>query len=1146
MDRHNNIAVVQPQRPIDENEDSRTTATTPSSISLATTVITSPTSSRDTDSIAISSNVSLLPDTNPLVSQYHHPHDPNNTVQDPDDAVRLPVSPPRSETPRSGAGATARTLRSRLPLTEAITNNNNPNDYSEDHDHCHDDGLFVSRFNTFVQTHHTVILILLVIVVWPWGWHSFVQFQRATDGTFHAVPGSLSAVAQDAFRRAYSTDDGSNDFMDPMHPALIVVLQAASTNNDTDNTHLMPVSLIRNGTDAYDQGRRFSMGLLPYLNDQCWTWPDTPKGTCLSYYNNSTTENDSNHSPTAWLRVTSYYSLMDAGLLWVAQGTSAVPNGSTALIRVEYRLPTQESKHHKERIRQLMTAIDAYQQVFWKQQPNDAPNSSSVVAMAVASATNETNQQQQHHQYFSVHYTGIKYFSSDLALSTRRDLMRMDVLVLPLALVLIGIVLPTANPAVIWIFPLVAMLTTVSVWSVAMLYLVTPHVQISTFTPTIMMSLTLGMGIDYTLFLLSRYLEEMVQKRFCRSRSICIMLQRSGHVLVLSGLTLATTFGGLVVLPLSMLKSVGIGAAVTILSSLLVNLVVVPALLYTHIGYWTILNRPQQTAIPEHRGQNEVAGYRSRAVSYSEDAGSHSDNHHNDNPMIADAAVDLAERRHSQLEMSSPSLPKSLWFRMSKYLLHPYQGAIILLILFQLILPITQRASSIHTSISFDLLLPAKSPSLQTYHSLGEQIGYGSLNPYRVLFDGREANISMTSERGFSIMHLVVSKLSSMDASLLSSPTDVSENLDLANGTISEASIESFDQMRSVQRKILSNVERKSPMTTFNGIAVLRNNVVPHAVFTWSRYCTRLGLHCPFEIMRIIGLIDALSTSRDDSATYISATLEASPFSDEGIRWLQAAREAIDLLDSSGTLMGVKIYMEGSAGIALDAVNAVYATFPYMIALTTTVVFVLIGLFFKSCFQPLRSVVSICLTLSFAFGLTVLVFQDEIWKGVYFQTLTTAGNEVCWLVPILAFSIVVGLALDYDVFLIYRILEYRLEGYEHKSSVALGLDSTGGIITAAGVIMALAFGSLMFSSNPVLYQWSLLVTSAVLFDTFVVRSTIVPVLSGLSGSCCWWPRRLPDEQICFEEFNNRQTDDVAGLLRALETSSEYEPLSSDR
>jgi len=224
-------------------------------------------------------------------------------------------------------------------------------------------------------------------------------------------------------------------------------------------------------------------------------------------------------------------------------------------------------------------------------------------------------------------------------------------------------------------------------------------------------------------------------------------------------------------------------------------------------------------------------------------------------------------------------------------------------------------------------------------------------------------------------------------------------------------------------------------------------------------------------------------------------------------------------------------------------VNAVYSAFPLMIGITMLVIFGLMGVFFKSIFVPIRSIVSIGLTLAFSFGLAVCVFQDGALNWTNVRVLTSIGDEVCWLVPIMAFSILIGLALDYDVFLISRILEFRLEGHEHRTSIAMGLDSTGGIIAAAGVIMAVAFGSLLFSSNPVLYQWSFILTTGVLLHTFCVEPLVVPILTGLSGKHCWWPRRLPEEHICFTEFHqDHDSDDVAGLLRRLETTSEYEPL----
>ena len=87
-----------------------------------------------------------------------------------------------------------------------------------------------------------------------------------------------------------------------------------------------------------------------------------------------------------------------------------------------------------------------------------------------------------------------------------------------------------------------------------------------------------------------------------------------------------------------------------------------------------------------------------------------------------------------------------------------------------------------------------------------------------------------------------------------------------------------------------------------------------------------------------------------------------------------------------------------------------------------------------------------------------------------------------------------GIGLDYDIFLISRIQEYRAKGYTETSSIVKGLVKTGSIITAAGMIMAIAFSGLLFTTSGVLYQMAFLLVLAVLLDTLVVRLFLVPAI----------------------------------------------------
>lgn len=97
-------------------------------------------------------------------------------------------------------------------------------------------------------------------------------------------------------------------------------------------------------------------------------------------------------------------------------------------------------------------------------------------------------------------------------------------------------------------------------------------------------------------------------------------------------------------------------------------------------------------------------------------------------------------------------------------------------------------------------------------------------------------------------------------------------------------------------------------------------------------------------------------------------------------------------------------------------------------AVTAAVVFVLVGVSFWSIMIPLRAVFSIGMTLAFVYGCAVWVYEDGVLDGLHFAGL--AGNvALSWFSPILSFSVVVGLGLDYDVFLISRIQEFRKVGW---------------------------------------------------------------------------------------------------------------------
>ena len=103
----------------------------------------------------------------------------------------------------------------------------------------------------------------------------------------------------------------------------------------------------------------------------------------------------------------------------------------------------------------------------------------------------------------------------------------------------------------------------------------------------------------------------------------------------------------------------------------------------------------------------------------------------------------------------------------------------------------------------------------------------------------------------------------------------------------------------------------------------------------------------------------------------------------------------------------------------------------------------------------------------------------------------------------------VGIALDYDLFLVGRIIESRELGINNRDSIIEGVTATGTIITAAGVIQGLSFLGLLLSNIEIVNQMAFYLLFAVVFDTFVVRTLVVPSVMGWLGETNWLPRKMP-------------------------------------
>ena len=177
---------------------------------------------------------------------------------------------------------------------------------------------------------------------------------------------------------------------------------------------------------------------------------------------------------------------------------------------------------------------------------------------------------------------------------------------------------------------------------------------------------------------------------------------------------------------------------------------------------------------------------------------------------------------------------------------------------------------------------------------------------------------------------------------------------------------------------------------------------------------------------------------------------------------------------------------------------------PLALGLIALVTFVLLFLMVGSFLVPLKALLLNFLSLTATFGAMVWIFQDGRFTDILDFTPT---GTIDVFTPILVFCIAFGLSMDYEVFLLSRIKEeYDLTG-DNQESVAIGLQRTGRIVTAAALLLAIVFITFSTSKVQIVQLTGIGLTLAVLVDAFLIRATLVPAFMRLAGKANWWAPR---------------------------------------
>jgi RND superfamily putative drug exporter len=223
----------------------------------------------------------------------------------------------------------------------------------------------------------------------------------------------------------------------------------------------------------------------------------------------------------------------------------------------------------------------------------------------------------------------------------------------------------------------------------------------------------------------------------------------------------------------------------------------------------------------------------------------------------------------------------------------------------------------------------------------------------------------------------------------------------------------------------------------------------------------------------------------------------------------QASKVQLDRLHAVPEPAGRDALIAGGAQMNRDIVSAVTSRLPLVLGLICAITFVLLFLLTGSLVLPLKAIVLNVLSLSAAFGALVWVFQE----GHLGALGTTPTGTMEANIPVLMFCVAFGLSMDYEVFLLARIREFWLKSggtrADADEAVALGLARTGRVVTAAALIMAIAFAALIAAQVSFMRIFGLGLTLAVIVDATLVRMALLPAFMQVMGKRNWWaPRPL--------------------------------------
>jgi uncharacterized membrane protein YdfJ with MMPL/SSD domain len=225
----------------------------------------------------------------------------------------------------------------------------------------------------------------------------------------------------------------------------------------------------------------------------------------------------------------------------------------------------------------------------------------------------------------------------------------------------------------------------------------------------------------------------------------------------------------------------------------------------------------------------------------------------------------------------------------------------------------------------------------------------------------------------------------------------------------------------------------------------------------------------------------------------LQATSSAGPSTDE-------ARNIVKAIRADAGVSGGQVLVGGETAIDIDVIKFIYGQVPWAVGTVVLLTYLLLFLLTGSVVLPLKAIILNFLSIGASFGALVFIFQ----QGHFSNVLGFTPQSLDPSIPVILFSIVFGLSMDYEVLLVSRMHEEYVRLGDNTAAVASGLERTGRLITGAAAIMFAVFMAFGLAEVVIIKAIGIGLAIAVAIDATIVRSLVVPAVMRLLGDVNWW------------------------------------------